>query len=371
MGLENPQIDAFTEQDVTLMSIVGSNIGLYCEEQSNRAELDRHTGSLQQLHSLIHTLLLTHNRDHLLEGMLEYLKNVVSDSACAVYLFSGARNGEEAGLELLAWHSDENISVPETSLVLDAAIRETPVVERGDSSLETRWIDPVVFEKRNVGVIDLWKPSGLQPAELKIYQLLTDYVAGFWMLYDLMAQREEEASVDPLTGIWNRRYMIRRLQEESDRISRYGGNACVIIGDLGNFKHTNDNYGHARGDEVLVKTAAVIKKILRLSDSVGRYGGDEFIILLPNVSQADAWIIIERIRQEIVQLRIRSDESNPESPLIRVVMDFGMAIYPGNAATLLETINLADEAMYAAKTARKERAARAAAAAGEPPLPER
>ncbi|MDR1873850.1 MAG: diguanylate cyclase [Synergistaceae bacterium] len=370
MGLENSRVDAFREQDVTLMSIVGSNIGLYFEEQSNRAELDRHTESLQQLHSLIHTLLRTRNRGHLLEGMLEYLKKVVSDFTCAIYLFTGGLEDGGQKLELLAWHNDEGFSIPGTAPVLNAAIQEMQVVEYGESSLETRWIVPVIFEKQSVGVIDLWKPSGLQPAELKVYQLLTDYVAGFWMLYDLMTQREEEASVDPLTGIWNRRYMIRRLQEETDRITRYGGNACLVIGDMGNFKHTNDNYGHTKGDEVLVKAAAVIKRVLRLSDSVGRYGGDEFILLLPNVSKTDAQLIIDRIRQEIAQLRIRSDDSNPESPLIRVVMDFGMALYPGAAASLLDTINLADEAMYASKIARKEQAARAAAAAGEPALPE-
>jgi len=304
MGLESASLNAYTEQDLTLMSIVASNIGLYFEEQSNRTELDRHTESLQQLHSLIHTLLITRNREHLLEGMLEYLKNVVSDFACAIYLSSGSTGGEGAQLDLLAWYNDEDVPIPETTPVLNAVAREVPLTEYGDAGLETRCIVPIMFQKQSVGVIDLCKPSGLLPSELKVYQLLTDYVAGFWMLYDLMALREEEASVDSLTGIWNRRYMIRRLQEESDRIARYGGNACLIIGDMGNFKHINDNYGHTKGDEVLAKSATALKKVLRLSDSVGRYGGDEFILLLPNVSKADADIVVERMKQELAQLRI-------------------------------------------------------------------
>jgi diguanylate cyclase (GGDEF)-like protein len=225
-----------------------------------------------------------------------------------------------------------------------------------EKGAETRHVSPLVFQARSVGALDLHKPSGILPRELKMYQLLADYVSSFWMLYDLMALREKEAYIDPLTRIWNRRYMTRRLQEESDRISRYGGNACLAIGDMGNFKQINDNYGHTKGDEVLVKAAAAIKKNLRLSDSVGRYGGDEFIILLPNVAQKDAEAVLERITLELDRLQIRSDDSNPDSPPVRVVMDFGLAVYPGAASSLLETINVADEAMYTRKTERKKQA---------------
>ncbi len=359
MSLESVSLRAFSEQDVTLMSIVGSNIGLYLEEQRNRSELDVHADRLQQLHSLIHTLLRTRNRDHLLEGMLGYLKSVISDSVCAVYLFVRNKNSGDSKLERLAWYDEENIPVPESDLVLKAIALETPLTEYGGNGLETRRISPIIFQTHNVGAVDLYKPSGMQPSELKMLQLLVDYVSGFWVLYDLMALREEEASVDLLTGIWNRRYMIHRLQEESDRIARYGGNAGLVIGDMGNFKHTNDNYGHAKGDEVLVKAAAAISKNLRFSDSVGRYGGDEFIILLPNVTKVDADTVIQRIRLELEEIQIRSDDFDPDSPMISVVMDFGLALFPGGAPTLMDTINLADEAMYLNKNARKARAGEA------------
>ncbi|MDR2179096.1 MAG: diguanylate cyclase [Synergistaceae bacterium] len=344
----------FTDQDVTLMSILGGNIGLYFEEQSDRSELDAHAQHLQRLHSLIHSLLRTQNRDHLLDGMLQYLKEVVADSVCAVYLFVDDQLDKNPQLECLAGYEEDNIPMPDSALVWEAISRKNSLVEYNEKGMETRRVSPLIFQTHSVGAVDLYKPSGLLPAELKMYQLLVDYVAGFWVLYDLMAVREEEAFIDPLTGIWNRRYMIRRLQEESDRIARYGGNACLIIGDMGNFKHTNDNYGHSKGDEVLLKAAAAIKKNLRLSDSVGRYGGDEFILLLPNVSIRDAEAILKRIEQELENLQIKSDDTDPDSPNISVVMDFGLAIYPGKATTLMETINVADEAMYANKMERKK-----------------
>ncbi|MDR1979693.1 MAG: diguanylate cyclase [Synergistaceae bacterium] len=354
MKLEGSASYVFTDQDVTLMSILGGNIGLYFEEQSDRSELDTHAQHLQRLHSLIHSLLRTQNRDHLLDGMLQYLKEIVSNSVCAVYLFVDDKMDKKPQLERLAAYEEEGIPLPDSALVLDAMAHKNALVEYDERGVETRRVSPLIFQSHSVGAVDLHKPSGLLPAELKMYQLLVDYVSGFWVLYDLMAMREEEAFIDPLTGIWNRRYMIRRLQEESDRIARYGGNACLIVGDMGNFKFTNDNYGHAKGDEVLVKAAGVVKKNLRLSDSVGRYGGDEFILLLPNVSRRDAEMVIGRIALELENLQIKGDDDDPNSPMISVVMDFGLAIYPGSAATLMETINLADESMYANKMERKK-----------------
>jgi diguanylate cyclase (GGDEF)-like protein len=147
--------------------------------------------------------------------------------------------------------------------------------------------------------------------------------------------------------------MTRRLQEENERIRRYGGNACLVMGDIGNFKHVNDHYGHTKGDEALVQAAATIKKKLRITDIVGRYGGDEFILLLPNITKSDAEMVINRIKTALKNLRILSDDSDPDSPPIKIVMDFGIAIFPGDAATLVDIINQADSSMYTNKAARK------------------
>jgi diguanylate cyclase (GGDEF)-like protein len=237
---------------------------------------------------------------------------------------------------------------------MKSILANTPFTECNETGLETRRSSPSFFQDRSVGAMEIRKPSGMLSPELEIYRLLIDYISGFWTLYDILLQREEEASIDPLTGIWNRRYMIRRLKEESDRITRYGGNACLALGDIGNFKSVNDTYGHIKGDEVLAKTASTIRDNLRISDNVGRYGGDEFLLLLTNVVKADAEAVIHRIQSELDQMVILSDDSDPNSPRISVVVDFGMAFYPNDTASLVETIALADEAMYASKIARKE-----------------
>lgn len=318
-----------------------------------------HNAHLETLHSLIHTLLQTRNRDHLLEGMLGYLKNTILSSSCAVYLSTWRKDSEDFSLKRLAWYDEEGIPVPSSSSVQTAIIHQRPLVEPERDLVKTRAISPIIFQTHTLGAVDIYKPSGLSSTDLKIFQLLVDYVAGFWILYDLLALREEEASIDALTGIWNRRSIINQLNNESDRISRYGGNACVAIADMGNFKYINDNYGHPKGDEVLRKVAAVLKDNLRTSDSVGRYGGDEFILLLPNVTPEAAWFVIERLRDKVSQLKIHTDDTDDCSSFIPVVIDFGAALFPGKAESLLDTIKLADEDMYARKIARKEQNKRA------------
>jgi len=346
----------FCETDVMLMKILVGNIGIYFEEQTIYSELDLYTRQLHHLHSLIHSLLLTHNRDHLLEGMLGYIKSVIPGSSCAAYLFDFENDTAEGAVNIkrLAWYEEDDIPVPDNELSLKSVYSTTPLVEYTGSGLESRRVSPIVYQSRTIGAVDLYKPIGFQPMELKMYQLLIDYVSSFWVLYDMIEKREEEASVDPLTGIWNRRYMITRFQEEAERISRYGGNACVVIGDMGNFKQINDEFGHSKGDEVLIKTAKVLKKSLRISDSVGRYGGDEFIMLLPNISKTDVQTVLDRIQTELDNLNI-TNENDVNSPCKKVILDFGVAAFPGEAPTLLDTINLADEEMYSKKADRKKK----------------
>ncbi|GHT00670.1 hypothetical protein AGMMS50276_27050 [Synergistales bacterium] len=341
----------FAGTDVTLQKERAVELNLLAERQS------RHAEKLQKLHLLVYSLLQAQNREHLLEKVMAYLKSFVPNSSCNIYFFDEDKSRfRPIKMECLASYDDELFHVPKKEPLSDSLVSlSSPIIEYDKGGLETRRISPILFQSRCIGVVDISKSSGMTPEELEVHQLLIDHISGLWMLYDILALREREASVDPLTGIWNRRYILQRLQEENDRITRYGGNACIAIGDLGNFKNVNDNYGHSKGDEVLIKSAVAIKKNLRLSDSVGRYGGDEFILMLSNVTKDEANIVLGRIQQEILNLNVRSDDSDPKSALVSVTLDFGAAFFPGEAPTLMDTIGIADELMYTNKIERKKR----------------
>jgi len=107
---------------------------------------------------------------------------------------------------------------------------------------------------------------------------------------------ERLASTDSLTGLYNRRYLQKRLKEELQRSCRYKLSFSVVYMDLDRFKEVNDRYGHEQGDKVLQKTAEAISEIVRKTDTVARYGGDEFVLILPETKLAGAETLTERIR---------------------------------------------------------------------------
>ncbi len=146
---------------------------------------------------------------------------------------------------------------------------------------------------------------------------------------------------DPLTGLYTRWYFITRLHEEFERVKRYGGHFSVVMCDIDDFKKINDTFGHRIGDEVLKFIASVFRSITRTSDIVGRYGGEEFILILPNTTEDSAAKVAEKILHKII-------ETNPFD--FRVTMSFGVCGYPEHEVIESEDlIALADKATYMSK----------------------
>lgn len=153
------------------------------------------------------------------------------------------------------------------------------------------------------------------------------------------------AALDPLTGVYNRRFGLKRLREEFSRSVRSAVPFGVMIFDLDHFKVVNDTYGHLAGDCVLKNICEIAKSTLREGDVLFRYGGEEFIAILPAASAKDIQDIAERLRN-LVENNILPH--NGQS--IKVTLSIGGAAYPGNNAESEETlIQLADEALYKAK----------------------
>lgn len=156
---------------------------------------------------------------------------------------------------------------------------------------------------------------------------------------------------DDLTGIYNRRFIFDRFQEECARASRYPLiHSCAIV-DLDLFKSINDKFGHLFGDFVLKKTASIIKRNLRKIDSVGRYGGDEFIVLMPMTDANNAYVLAERIRKMIEAQVFKRGKNS-----VRVTASIGIASCPTeNINDRRQLIGSADKALYKAKSGGRNR----------------
>jgi diguanylate cyclase (GGDEF)-like protein len=167
---------------------------------------------------------------------------------------------------------------------------------------------------------------------------------------------ERQALVDGLTGLANRRAASDALHAEVARAERLETPLAVVLADLDEFKEVNDVHGHAVGDEVLRVVAEVLRETLRESDVAGRWGGEEFLLLLPGADEEGAAQLAERVRVALAARGI------PSAPGLRVTASFGVAEYAGetNSEQLLEA---ADGALYRAKRAGKDRVERAARAA--------
>jgi diguanylate cyclase (GGDEF)-like protein len=169
------------------------------------------------------------------------------------------------------------------------------------------------------------------------------------------ARLQRHGLTDPLTGVANRRLLMRRLREEVDRCRRYEHPVSCIMVDLDHFKQINDRYGHTAGDRMLVQVAEALKRGLRSSDLLARYGGEEFVLLLPETTQELALEIAKRHHREITHLQLQYDRREN----IEITASFGVAELTGaghgdsEGAEVL--IKQADAAMYAAKRAGRNR----------------
>ena len=165
-------------------------------------------------------------------------------------------------------------------------------------------------------------------------------------------QLEELSNRDVLTGFLNRRTLNQRIQVEIDRFQRAGIPFSVILFDVDHFKQINDNFGHLVGDLVLEQLAQLVQQLLRSGDLVTRYGGEEFLVLLPMTNLAKALDVAERLRLSLSLLQF----NHPDIPTsYRVTASFGVATFGAGMTTADALLKQADVALYQAKTQGRNR----------------
>jgi diguanylate cyclase (GGDEF)-like protein len=160
----------------------------------------------------------------------------------------------------------------------------------------------------------------------------------------------ELATTDVLTRLFVHRYFQVLLDQEIGRSRRYGRCFSLVMIDIDNFKHVNETYGYAMGDEVLKRVARALRESLRAVDIAARYGGEEFVLVLPETDLPQALIVCEKILDQVRSIRIAHNSEG-----VRVTVSMGVATFPNHASEKDTLLGLADDALYASKRAGKNR----------------
>lgn len=205
--------------------------------------------------------------------------------------------------------------------------------------LVSKFVSPKLGAK-----IDLWSIGFLCLASILLC------IAQFTSLRETIRKSRRKleilAFIDDLTQVYNYRYLDKRLDEELHRAKRYGTPLSLVYVDIDHFKEVNDRFGHQVGNEVLRGIGKLLKISVREVDLVGRLGGDEFLLILPETDLDQAQIIAERIRQRMEKTIFKS-QSGEKIDFLR--FSLGVSGYPPEVKKKEELITIADKAMYRAK----------------------
>jgi len=182
--------------------------------------------------------------------------------------------------------------------------------------------------------------------ELELYSKVAEHIATA-IENALVFQKTIELSYkDPLTQLFNRRYFFERLEKEVQRASRYGRVLSLLMIDVDYFKAYNDRMGHLKGDIVLKQIAHIMTQKLRSHDVLARFGGEEFMALLPETNKSSATSVAEKLRAEIEAFHFEGEELQPKNNL---TVTIGISAFPQDAMDSFQLINLADKTMYEGK----------------------
>jgi diguanylate cyclase (GGDEF)-like protein len=261
----------------------------------------------------------------------------------------------DAGMTGWAFARGKPENVPDTSKhPLARQVPGTPVVE------ESLLLIPLIASEHKLGIINCWR-LGLDKftdREVEAATLFAHIAAAAWRNAQLYAELLSAAMTDPLTRLYNSRWLRDSGERDLVRSVREGKPLALLLADLDHFKRVNDGSGHAAGDLVLQRVAARLRSTVRGADAVVRLGGEEFVALLQDCDADGAAVVAEAIRVAVRDIAL------PEGcGLERLTASIGIAAYPEHGGDLEQLLAAADRAMYMAKQGGRDRVVRASAAA--------
>jgi diguanylate cyclase (GGDEF)-like protein len=235
-------------------------------------------------------------------------------------------------------------------LVQDSVQRDRltkQTIGQGPVTVQSIVAAPMAIGGRTIGVLSVqsYEKNAYTDRHLKLLSAIAEQSAGAVQNARLYEQARELADHDPLTGLLHHRAIQERVAIELKRAQREGTPIALVMLDVDNFKSFNDTYGHPVGDRVLRQVAESLRRVARESDTVGRYGGDEFCAILPGADRAAASAFVQRLGQDIAREPFRFEGRRP----VPIGVSAGFAIFPEDGDRREALLVAADDALYAGK----------------------
>jgi diguanylate cyclase (GGDEF)-like protein len=206
---------------------------------------------------------------------------------------------------------------------------------------------PVAGRDSEAGVLWIFEDSRpFQQEEIESARLIAAHADLALANAERYHRAKERAFIDDVTEVYNARFLRQAIEHEIQRAERYGKQLCVVFLDLDRFKLVNDQHGHLVGSQVLRRLSQVLQQCIRQVDTLARYGGDEFTILLVDTGIEEGLAVAERIRRTVAATLFEGSRDTP----IRLTLSVGVAAYPTHGREHEALLDLADKAMYRAKS---------------------
>jgi diguanylate cyclase (GGDEF)-like protein len=356
--LSSKQSGRYLLEDISLLEEITGRVAVSLERGYLYEEARQHQEELSLISHLAAIVTSSLDIRQMYDSFIRELRKVLDVDWAAITLVEG----EEINLLAVtseigsAWQTGDKLPLKGTATEW-VVTNKVPLLEPNLPQESRFWtgkdhlkqgVQSLVFLPLMVGAeaigamcIASRRPNAYSSSQVQLLSQLASRIAMSIENARLYAQAEQRARIDELTGLWNRRHLMERVQVEIGRHSRYGGAFSLVILDLDSFKAFNDTYGHIEGDRLLKQLGIVLKGAIRDADEAFRYGGDEFAILLPQTSIKDAQEVAERVRHRI--------SSEVKTGSVSMTASLGLASWPVDGIAISEIISAADKALYYAK----------------------
>lgn len=352
----------FLKQISTHASICINTCRLYVKREKEKEDLDRTLYILSLLYDIARAMTYITDLKSLLKYILSQAIKITKAEKGSIMLYDPSTdllkirvligledkeyqekvNNNE--IECKSFNPGEGVAgkVFQTgkTMIINNTEEDNRFVESDSSFVRSISCIPMAVYKDVIGVINVTNKQGeegFSEQDAEILKAVADQAA----VAVNKAQLWELAVTDSLTGLYIRRYFMAKFDEEFHRSKRYKKLFSIVMADLDKFKEINDVYGHTTGDLVLKTIGKFLQKNMRDVDIIARYGGDEFVMILPETDKDEAYFFAERLREKVSQIKLEN--------LPKLTISLGIASYPVDEKDIEGLIKKADAAMYSAK----------------------